>query len=33
MGAFGGYPQKAPSLRLDVQIETKQKHQFMQANH
>jgi hypothetical protein len=33
MGAFGGSPQKAQSLRLDVQIETRQKHWFPHVNH
>jgi hypothetical protein len=33
MGAFGGCPQKAQSLRLDVQIETRQYHPFSHVNH
>jgi hypothetical protein len=33
MGTFGGYPQKAQSLRLDVQIETRQSRSFPHFNH
>ena len=33
MGAFGGYPQKAQSLRLDVQIETREYYSFPRVNH
>jgi hypothetical protein len=33
MGAFRGGPQKAQSLRLDVQIETRQNYSFVHLNH
>jgi len=33
MGAFGGYPQKTQSLRLNVQIETSQNRSFPHFNH
>ncbi len=33
MGAFGGYPQKAQSLRLDVPIETRKYYSFPYVNH
>jgi len=33
MRAFGEFPQKAAILNLDVRIETKQMHQFIQINH